>query len=41
MTDEIRIQDKQFAFTTTFRDVDNTDTVLDFFIENHSAITAS
>lgn len=41
MTDDIRIQDKHFAFTTTFRDVANTNIVLDFFIENHNDITES
>lgn len=41
LTDDIRIQDKQFAFTTTFHDVDNIDIVLDFFIETHSDIAES
>lgn len=41
LTDDIRLQDKQFAFYATFRDYANTDVVFDFVVENHKKIAES
>lgn len=38
LTNDVRLQDKQFAFYSTFRDAANTDIVFDFLRENHKKI---